>query len=118
TASDGLLSPERVVAAAISRRVAVLALTDHDTLAGLPAARGAVGGPLRLVPGVELSCSPLDRPELEGTIHIVGLLVDDASPHLVAELEAQSEDRHRRVEAIVARLRDLGYAISIDDVMR
>jgi len=105
------------VEAAVERGIAVLALTDHDTLAGVPVARAAARGRVEIVSGVELSCSPEGHPHLEGTVHLIGLLIDDADPRLVAELESQSEDRHRRIEQMVEQLRALDVTISVDDVL-
>ena len=118
TASDGVLSPEDVVGAALARGVRVLALTDHDTLAGVGAARAAAAGRLDLVTGVELSCSPAGHPALEGTVHVVGLLLDEEDAALAAELERQSADRARRVEEMVRRLEDLGYPVTLEQVRR
>jgi 3',5'-nucleoside bisphosphate phosphatase len=117
-ASDGLLPPERVVGAALERGLRVLALTDHDTIDGLPAARAAARGRLELVPGVELSCSPTDRPALEGTVHVVGLMIEETHPELLEELDAQSTDRQRRIAEMTTRLVNLGYPITLDDVRR
>lgn len=96
----------------------MLALTDHDTLAGLSAARAAAGGGLELVAGVEMSCSPEGHPRLEGTIHLVGLLIDESNPDLRAELGHQSVDRERRIEAMVDRLQSLGHPVTLDHVRR
>ena len=56
SASDGTDSPEVVVAQAADLGLTALAITDHDTLSGVPAARGAADPlPIELIPGVELS---------------------------------------------------------------
>src|SRR5687768_9024431 len=76
--SDGVLSPADLVARAAGRRVATLALTDHDTTAGLAEARQACDGAgIRFVPGVEFSTCWRGQ-----TIHVVGLEVDAAHPGL------------------------------------
>ena len=82
TASDGVLSPAEVVSRAHEKGVHVLALTDHDTIAGLTEARlqADVLG-LRLINGVEIST------DWEGkNIHIVGLNFDQTHPKLTALL--------------------------------
>ena len=57
TASDGTLSPFQVVAHAAERNLKAIALTDHDTVSGIPKARSASSQyPVELVPGIELSC--------------------------------------------------------------
>jgi len=58
TASDGCLTPEALVHRAVEMRVGTLAITDHDTVAAIPAAREEIaraGLPLTLVNGVEIS---------------------------------------------------------------
>ncbi len=75
TASDGVLSPTEVVARAVEKGVNVLALTDHDTTAGLAEARLATQqADLTLISGVEISTTWENR-----AIHIVGLGFDETS---------------------------------------
>ncbi|WP_236706094.1 PHP domain-containing protein, partial [Frankia sp. ACN1ag] len=57
TASDGLVAPEDLVRLAAETGLTVIALTDHDTTAGLGRAAAALPGGLTLVPGAEISCS-------------------------------------------------------------
>ena len=99
-ASDGVLSPEDLVARAAEYGVDALALTDHDTLAGLPAARAAADRHgLTLVNGIELSV-------LWGTreIHVLGLWVNPDCPVLSARVADQLEARRLRARRIGARL--------------
>ena len=98
--SDGELSPQALVARAAARGVRVLALSDHDSLAGLPEAQAAAREHgLTLVPAVEISVA---YQKLE--IHIVGLGVDPAHAGLTAGLRAQQARRWRRAEAMAAKL--------------
>jgi len=102
--SDGSLTPTELIARAIAAGVSVLALTDHDTTAGLEEARGAAQGTgLRLVPGVELSASWRAQ-----AIHILGLWIDPAAPQLRRRLDSQAERRRLRMHKICARLGTLG----------
>ena len=99
-ASDGVLSPEDLVARAAEYGVDALALTDHDTLAGLPAARAAADRHgLTLVNGIELSV-------LWGTreVHVLGLWVNPDCPVLSARVADQLEARRLRARRIGARL--------------
>src|SRR5258708_19805792 len=74
--SDGVLTPAELVALAATRQVQLLALTDHDTLAGCPEAAAACATHrIEFVPGCELTSLWRDR-----EIHIVGLPLDTASP--------------------------------------
>jgi predicted metal-dependent phosphoesterase TrpH len=100
TASDGTLSPTRLVAEAAEAGVEVLALTDHDTTAGLAEAeRAAIAHGLTLVRGAELSVTWGGR-----TIHIVGLHIDPACEPLRAGLARLLEYRAWRAEEIGRRL--------------
>ncbi|POE13008.1 phosphatase [Pectobacterium odoriferum] len=102
TASDGLLTPTALVSRAVDMRVSVLAITDHDTTAGLDEAQQAIaqqGLPLRLIPGVEISTLWENH-----EIHIVGLGMDIVHPALTGLLQQQAECRQSRAEQIAARL--------------
>lgn len=104
TASDGLLTPAELVARAQAQGVGLLALTDHDTLDGLPAAHAAAReAGLRLVDGVELSC-------LWGgaTIHVLGYAFDREAPALREALAALHHGRWARAEEIGQRLEAKG----------
>jgi 3',5'-nucleoside bisphosphate phosphatase len=98
--SDGVLSPAALVERARSRNVGTLALTDHDTVAGLGEARAAcaVAG-IRVVPGVELSANWRGQ-----TIHVVGLQLDEAHAGLATHLEAVRARRKQRLVEIGERL--------------
>ncbi|BES84902.1 PHP domain-containing protein [Pectobacterium araliae] len=102
TASDGLLTPTALVNRAVDMRVSVLAITDHDTTAGLEEARNTIaqqGLPLRLIPGVEISTLWENH-----EIHIVGLGMDITHPALSGLLQQQADNRQSRAEQIAVRL--------------
>jgi predicted metal-dependent phosphoesterase TrpH len=91
----------------------VVALTDHDTVAGHAEARAAAGiqGSLTLLPGMELSC------RLDGrSLHMLAYLFDPDQPELAAELARIRDDRVIRARAMVDRLAGLGVDISWDQV--
>jgi len=102
--SDGSLTPGELVARAAAAGIQVLALTDHDTVAGLGEAEHSarVHG-LRLVPGVEISASWRAQ-----AIHVLGLWVDPASAELRSVLDTQGERRHMRMRKMCDRLGKLG----------
>jgi hypothetical protein len=111
TASDGTDPPAEVMCRARAAGLDVIALTDHDTLAGHAEARAALPPGLSLVPGLELSC------RLDGrSVHLLGYHADPAHPGLAAELLAITTDRLRRSRDMVARLRELGVGISWEQV--
>ncbi|WP_421203487.1 RNase RNM [Aeromonas enteropelogenes] len=102
TASDGVLSPADLVRRAAEKEVAVLAVTDHDTLAGLDEVRQTIAAeqlPLRLVSGVEISTG-WEHHE----IHIVALGVDEKNVALTDFLVGQQARREARAQEIGRRL--------------
>ncbi|MFN8590531.1 MAG: PHP domain-containing protein [Thermomicrobiales bacterium] len=113
TWSDGLLSPAALVEEAAARGLQVLALTDHDTVAGIAEAKdaGARHG-VAIVPGVELSVS-LDA---GGEVHLLGYFVDSDDPALLAGLAGYAQAREERMERMVDRLRRIGAAIAVERV--
>jgi len=111
TASDGTDPPAEVMRRARVAGLDVIALTDHDTLAGHDEAREALPDGLTLVGGMEMSCSLGDR-----SVHMLAFLTDPADQDLAAELQAITTDRLRRGRAMVDRLRDLGAEVSWEQV--
>ncbi|MGC6247084.1 RNase RNM [Bisgaard Taxon 45] len=104
TASDGVLSPTEVVARAIEKGVNVLALTDHDTIAGIAEARlAAQQTDLTLISGVEISTTWENR-----AIHIVGLGFNETSATMTALLTHQAELRYQRAVEIGEKLAKVG----------
>ena len=115
--SDGLLEPSDLVIAAASTGVRLLAITDHDTLAGLreALAAGPLPGGLELLPGIELN-AVVDRPDLrESEVHVLGLGVDPNDDALETTLQRQRDRRRTRFERMVRRLAEVG--LPIDDAL-
>ena len=100
TKSDGLLAPAELVRRAAANGVAVLALTDHDTTAGVPEAAAAAPLGLRLIPGVELSA---DLPE-GGDAHILGYFRSIDQPRLQTQLATYREGRMARGRTMLDKL--------------
>src|SRR5262245_11837376 len=109
TASDGLYTPTQV--AELGRRclLKAIALTDHDTLAGLEEARRAAGT-LEVIAGVEIT-TRFDGREL----HLLGYFVDPTYGPLVDALAAIRAERRERFMGMVGRLRDLGVSVEVTD---
>lgn len=100
TASDGRLQPAALVRHAQACGVQILALTDHDTTAGLAAAATAAAGlGLTFVPGVEISADWRGR-----SIHVLGLAIDGTAGTLLRGLTGLAAERERRAEEIASRL--------------
>jgi predicted metal-dependent phosphoesterase TrpH len=105
TYSDGALSPAAVVAAADAAGVALLALTDHDTIDGIDEAQSAADEhAIELVPAVELSTIDV----LGEDFHVLGYRIDHTSAALAALLETWRSDRAARIEKMAQRLCELG----------
>jgi hypothetical protein len=114
TASDGLLPPAEVVAAAAAIGLKALALTDHDTTAGLDEARAAAADlNIEIVGGCEFSVG------VEwGEMHLLGYFLEPGDRDVEAFLSAARADRTRRGRDMVSKLVGLGLAISYEDVAR
>jgi 3',5'-nucleoside bisphosphate phosphatase len=110
-ASDGTDAPAEVVRRAAAAGLDVLALTDHDTQAGLDEARAARPDGLTLIPGMELSC------DLDGrSVHLLAYLFDPADAALAAETARVRDDRVYRARAMTGRLAELGAGVTWEQV--
>jgi predicted metal-dependent phosphoesterase TrpH len=120
TASDGTSAPADVVALAASRGVEVLALTDHDTTAGIKAAqRAGNAAEIRVIAGIEIST---DLPD-GGDAHILGYFPTPANNAAVGgdafqiQLRRYREGRQARGLTILAKLDALSLSLSWDRVL-
>jgi hypothetical protein len=111
SASDGTDAPAEVIRRAAAAGLDVVALTDHDTQAGIEEARAALPAGLTLVPGMELSCDLGGR-----SVHLLAYLFDPADPALNAEADLVRNDRVNRAQGMVARLADLGAGVTWEQV--
>lgn len=111
--SDGTDSPAELVAHAAAAGLDVLAVTDHDTVAGLDEACAA-GSRLgvEVLCGLELSARLSCR-----SVHLLGYGPDPENAALAAELSKLRCGRDDRVPAMVARLGDLGFSLELDEVL-
>lgn len=114
TASDGTLTPENLVRQAAEIGLKYLAIADHDTTNGLPAALNESGNhaDLTVIPAVELSATSARG----GDYHLLGYCVDATSGSLQTALDSFRRDRESRVEQIVGKLRENGVDITLDAV--
>lgn len=108
TRSDGVLEPAEVVARAAQAGVKVFALSDHDTVEGVPDAQAAAREHgIRLTPAAEISSVAGEHSDL----HVVGYELDVTDSTLTDALQAWRADRQHRTEAIADRLEELGFAV-------
>lgn len=110
--SDGSSTPAELVRMALDLKLVAIALTDHDTTAGVPEARRAAEGTgLEVVAGVELSAN-----EGRSDVHLLVYDCDRDLGALETELQRFRHARLRRAESMVARLNDLGMTLTMADV--
>jgi predicted metal-dependent phosphoesterase TrpH len=108
TASDGTVEPEKLVMRAGILGIKILAITDHDTTAGLaPALAAARRYGVTVIPGIELSAYEDGR-----KVHILGYFIDSHNHQLQNQLEIQQVSRVERAQAMIEKLRNLGFPIA------
>lgn len=110
--SDGDLSPAELVRLAIQAGLDVIAITDHDTAAGVAEAQmAAAATPLVVIPGIEISTRTGDH-----ELHILGYWIDPECDSILRHQEHATRRRSTRMVAMVERLRGMGIEISFEDV--
>ncbi|MFA7382383.1 MAG: PHP domain-containing protein [Desulfurivibrionaceae bacterium] len=112
TCSDGLLTPTALLNLAARRKLAAIALTDHDTVAGLPEAfaHGKITG-VEVISGIEISSNH------EGVaLHILGYGFNHAHPALLSFIARLQQARHNRNQGILVRLQSLGISITKEEL--
>lgn len=112
TASDGSDLPETLIELALEAGLDSLALTDHDTQAGLPEARRAAAGTdLDLIPGVELSLN-----HDSGGMHLLVLWLEPGRGPLQDRLAGLRAGRDERNAKIVRRLTEVGMPLTFEEI--
>ena len=114
TASDGTHPPADVVRCAVAAGLDTIALTDHDTIAGVAEARTrGAGDGLRVIAGAEFSVAAH-----WGEMHLLGYFLPLEDSRLAGFLAGQREARAERMREIVRRLQGAGVRLTIDAVVR
>lgn len=112
TASDGAASPTELAQRASAAGLVAIALTDHDTIDGVAAARAAgVAAGVDVIAGIELSANEGDQ-----EVHLLGLHLTDVRP-IASMLDELRLSRRRRADAIVGVLRAAGVPVTLDAVL-
>ena len=115
TRSDGLLAPAELVRQVFEAGVRTLAITDHDSLAGVREVRGSIPAGLMLIPGVEINAvGAVGRGGAGGEIHVLGLGVDPDDEAFEALLSEQRQARRERYDEMVRRLAELGLDLQAE----
>lgn len=112
TCSDGTETPRQLVNNALIHGLSVIAITDHDSIAGWEEAASAVRGDLALVPGAEISCLTLDGI----SVHMLGLLFDGSDPQMLRMLDETRDSRIPRMVKMLELLNAGGYEITMEDI--
>jgi len=110
--SDGTFTPLKLINEAVGLNLSAIAVTDHDTVAGLRLSlESAVGKDFEVLPGIELSA------EYDGSeIHILGYLIDYENKKLLKQLDILQKNRIERVYKMVEKLNGLGLEFKAEDV--
>ena len=108
TASDGRYTPTEIVRRAAKSGLALLAITDHDTVDGIPEALAAAREfrDLEVIPGVEINTDVAT-----GEAHVLGYFIDYTHPELLSVLRDIRASRQERAQKMVAKLADLGMPL-------
>lgn len=113
-ASDGVLSPEELIDMALHTGLTGIAVTDHDTVAGIAPAlkyQRQFAGRLEVIPGIEMNT------EKNGCeVHILGYFIDHLDERLLVRLEELKISRLGRAEKMVRKLKNMGYNINLEQV--
>jgi predicted metal-dependent phosphoesterase TrpH len=113
TYSDGTDKPSELINKALAAGINIIGLTDHDSISGWQEAINSLRPSISLVPGAEISCQTTDGI----SVHILGLLFDSSNSELMNALEKTRENRHGRMEKIIARINEAGIDITMNDVL-
>ncbi|MDJ0810920.1 MAG: PHP domain-containing protein [Desulfobacterales bacterium] len=117
TASDGSLTPAEIIARARHCGLAAIAITDHDTLAGVTeAVNSGIPSDLKFLTGVEISTAPPQRFPSQGSLHLLGYGINPDDDHLQKALARLQNARQDRNPRIIAKLNRLGIGISMTDL--
>ncbi len=114
TESDGTWTPAQIGTEAVKRGLSVIAITDHDTTAGVKEAVRNAPTELKVIPGIELSTTT----EAEEEVHILGYWIDISNPHLEDKLIRFRESRIGRAHEIISKLNQLGIPLDYEDVLQ
>ena len=112
TFSDGSFTPEELIHEAVRVGLSAIALTDHDTTAGVPRlTAAATSTSVRAIAGVEISADVKS-----GTMHMLGYMIDPGNQTLIDRLKWLREGRETRNAEILEKLNRLGFGLTWEEV--
>jgi hypothetical protein len=113
TASDGTLTPSEVVNEAIHQNLSTIALTDHDTVAGVrQAIETAANTSLNVIPGIELTCHALGK-----EIHMLGYFLNYEDELFLNRLEELRKNRASRNDRMLKAFQNDGFPITMEKLL-
>jgi predicted metal-dependent phosphoesterase TrpH len=113
TVSDGTDSPAQLINKALASGIKVMALTDHDSIAGWDEATAHLRPGMDLILGSEISCQTEDGI----SVHMLGLLFDPTFQPLQEVLMQTRDNRYGRMQKIIVRMNEAGIEISMEEVL-
>jgi predicted metal-dependent phosphoesterase TrpH len=117
TASDGTLTPAEIVARARKIGLAAIALTDHDTVAGVhQILQNGIPQDLHFMTGVELSAAPPSGFPCQGSLHLLGYGFRHDNQDIARQLQKLQDARRNRNPQIIAKLQSLGIDITVAEL--
>ncbi|MGH7577985.1 MAG: PHP domain-containing protein [Longimicrobiales bacterium] len=111
TASDGSLTPGVLVRTAAGAGLDIIALTDHDTVAGVDEASSAAAGAVHVIHAIEMSAT-----HDAGELHVLGYFIDASHPALIAYSGEAVRARRTRMHGMLKRLERLGVRVEYEEV--
>lgn len=111
--SDGSWTTQQLVEAAIEKNLKSIAITDHDTVAGITEAFEIAADRIEIIPGIEIN-TVYEKNDKRKDIHILGLFIDPSHPALHRIIQRQQEARNRLVDDTVAKCNSLGIPLTHD----
>lgn len=118
TASDGRKTPAQVVAQALDAGLCQMAVTDHDTVAGVLPAVQAAAGRIPVIPGIEFTCreQALAPGQEAVSLHLLGYGIDVADPALTAALDARATAVRTAYDTLLRKLAAAGCPLRYEDI--
>ena len=111
TASDGIFPPGAILAMAKEIPLQVIAITDHDSMSGIPEAlQASASCQIRVIPGVEISAGGDEE------IHVLGYGISPDAPELARLFQAMQEERLHRADAIMQKLSSISMPVDREQV--
>jgi predicted metal-dependent phosphoesterase TrpH len=116
--SDGNWSPKEVVEEAIRLKLAAIAITDHDTTAGIEEATDIASKRIKIIPGIEFNTIYTDINDQKQDVHILGYFIDPNNKHLQNAIGLQKEARIELVNNTIQKFADYKIQLSFDQIKK